>query len=329
MTVEKQIEYKHINPIVKRIKSNSTKKIYHYTSPRGLHSILMNSTLRFSDVQFLNDKSEYIHIEKPLKKAFENIDRSISFSYDDVIALLDKKYETDDIKVSGIGWNTTFEFTKMRYYVFCTSKLEDSLGMWNYYVKDGKYQGYNIGITVNQILNCFDSIKELKSSVLYGEVIYSEDEQVEILASILIDINNRLEAKILENNKLKDEDRDQENQVAYQESFGEILSNIDSLRLFFKDNAFKNENEFRFVLKLPKEYSSSEVDILTVGFDVKNGIFTPYCDLKMDKKRTINSIMLAPIMEGELAKIGLERILKHYGYKTDIHIAQSVVPIRY
>ncbi len=327
--MEKQIEYKHINPIVKKINSNSTKKIYHYTSPHGLHSILLNATLRFSDVQFLNDKSEYIHIEKPLRKAFMNIDHSISFSYDEVIALLDKKYETDEVKVSGIGWKTTFELTKMRYYVFCTSKLDDSLGMWNYYVKDGKYQGYNIGFTVNQILNCFDSINEAKISVLYGEVIYSEDDQIEILARILIDINSRLESRILENEKFTDEDRYQENQIAYQESLGEILSNIDSLRLFFKDNAFKNENEFRFVLKLPKESSFSDKGRLKVGFDVKNGIFTPYCDLDIDKKKTINSIMLAPIMEGQLAMIGLERILKHYNYKTDIHIAQSVVPIRY
>ena len=36
--------------------------MFHYTSPSGLLSILENNEVFFTDIRFLNDKSEDIHI---------------------------------------------------------------------------------------------------------------------------------------------------------------------------------------------------------------------------------------------------------------------------
>lgn len=324
-------KYKYINPF-KEIPQNSTKKIYHYTSPEGLYGIIENSSLRFSDIQFLNDKSEYNHISKPLKIAFNELKESIPFDYDEILYYIDKQYETTVYKIlSGSGWNTKFGFTDMKHYVFCASKVEDSLGMWNYYVKNGKYQGYNIGITVNQFLSCFKLIEEPKIKILYGDVIYNEYEQVKVLSKLLVDVSNKFKEKVkkIENQQYRVDDEDAERRIASQECIGEILYNIDSLRLFFKDNAFRNEEEFRFVIKAPRDYSPIKTGKLKTGFTIKQGIITPYCDLEIDKKKTVNSIMVSPIMEGDLAKRGLERVLRYYDYNKDIKIHQSNIPIRY
>ncbi len=44
------------------------------------------------------------------------------------------------------------EFLNMRHFIFCASTDKDSLNMWNYYVKGENYQGYNIGLSVNDIV---------------------------------------------------------------------------------------------------------------------------------------------------------------------------------
>ena len=43
-----------------------------------------------------------------------------------------------------------------RIFIFCTSADNDSLNMWNYYVNNGKYQGYNIGVNINKFLKFAD-----------------------------------------------------------------------------------------------------------------------------------------------------------------------------
>lgn len=332
MPKKEEPQYKYINPLKKEIKPNSTKKVYHYTSPLGLKSILANATLRFSDCQFLNDKSEYTHIKKPLQNAFQQLEDELNINFkEEVFKYIDKKYEYDDVTITGTGWGMEIETTKMRYYIFCTSMTDDSLGMWNYYIKDGNYQGYNIGFTVNRILNCFDSIIDSKVFINYGEVIYDENEQIKILKKMLIDADRELERQIenIEEKEAGYEVYQEELQIAIQNTIGEIVYYIEKYRLFFKDSAFKNESEFRFVMKLPTDFNPEKNETLQVNYNLKHGIFVPYCDLKIDKSKTINSIMLSPMLEDELAKSGLERFLKHHGYNNKIQINQSKIPIRY
>ena len=56
---------------------------------RALMSILQSTHLRFTDCQFLNDKSEYTHIHIPLKQAFEEIKDSL---HDDYMSGLIQEY---------------------------------------------------------------------------------------------------------------------------------------------------------------------------------------------------------------------------------------------
>lgn len=323
------IKYNYINPIAKNVGRNSRRRIFHYTSADGLQSILENGRLRFTDVQFLNDKSEYNYILKPLKIVCDSLGKSFNICYSAFELFLEKNYETRDLEVFHKDGKLKFVSTNMRYYIFCASKQKDSLGMWNYYVKNGNYQGYNIGFTINQMLNCFDSISASKVSVLYGDVIYDESMQIEILSALLTEKLNRLEKDLEILNKQPEEKRDLNSEFVNQQCMNEIIDNIESLRLFFKDEAFKNEEEFRFVLKIPSDNAILENEDFGTGYAIKNGIFTPYCEIAFDKKKTISSLMISPIMEDDLARNGLERAINYYNCSKEIKIDQSSIPIRY
>lgn len=204
--------------------------------------------------------------------------------------------------------------------------------MWNYYVHEGNYQGYNIGFTVNQINKCLDFVKNTKGKVRFGKVIYKKSLQVEIVIRLFLETDSKYKELL---NKAKEEEKDPKyEQIIREECIGDIVSKIENLRFFYKDESFKSEEEFRFVLILPSEYvisgKGSELGKnLETGVSINNGIFKPHCDVNIDKIKTISSINISPIMEGELAKSGINRAMKQYGYNKNIDISQSKIPIRY
>ena len=319
---------KCFNPSADDVSSESNKRIYHYTSPQGLYSILRNNTIRFTDCQFLNDKSEYKHIRIPLKTALEEtyyslhdkglgeiLNNYIKDDYEwETLVNLSNDQETKDLKL---------KLYRMRYYVFCATDLSDSLGMWNYYVKGGNYQGYNIQLSVNDFLGCFAPVKNPRIDVFYGKVVYREKEKVEILKNIILNIDKKLYEDLQNIND--DEDYD----LTTQEAQGELLSYLENYRLFFKDNAFSSEREYRFIIRLPLYYENIEENVLKTGYEMKNGILVPYCELRVDKQNTVSGITLSPMLETELAENGLQRFLKDNGYNDKIKLLQSKIPIRY
>lgn len=292
-------------------------RIYHYTSPQGLHSILQSSSLRFTDCQFLNDKSEYIYIKEPLINAYEEIKASLQYDFvSPVIASLKDSFETLVLKATQSGASVILNLATKKYYVFCCSTIQDSLGMWNYYVKDGNYQGYNIGFTVKQLLDCFLSIDE--PDVFYGRVIYDAREQINFLKDLILDTNQELTERVEQYGKpeqFKDEAKNH------------LLSHLERCRLFFKNECFVNEEEYRFIIRLPDDYTTKENGRISTGFDTRNGIITPYCQIKINNN-TIDSITLSPMLDRELAEQGLKRCLSSAGY-SKIPISLSKVPVRY
>ena len=45
---------------------NNTLTAYHYTSPNAFHSIINDGFVRFSDIKYMNDKSESVYFVKVL-----------------------------------------------------------------------------------------------------------------------------------------------------------------------------------------------------------------------------------------------------------------------
>lgn len=63
-----------------------------------------------------------------------------------------------------------------RYFVFCASIMSDTQNMWNYYVKNGKYLGYNLGFKIDDLIECLANLSGV--TVIHGEMLYDEDKQV-------------------------------------------------------------------------------------------------------------------------------------------------------
>lgn len=300
---------------IKEIIHNKNEKVnhvFHYTSPEGLYSILKNRTFRFTDCQFFNDKSEYIYIKQPLLKAIKSISPKLNNT--NLIESIDNWFKEDyEVRMSNDN------LCKQRYYAFCTSLDNDSLNMWNYYVKSGKYQGYNIGLSIVRLIEYAKEMGFSDCEMWHGPVLYSSSEQEKVLFNLIKKTDNRL--------------REIRNEVSYtdywygffQEAQTEIIEDIEFYRLFFKDSAFKDEKEYRFVIKLPE--SMKDTSIITSGYQIKEGVLSPYFDLKFDDE-ILECITVSPMIESDLAKKGIELFLNHNNYKS-LNFIRSNIPIRY
>lgn len=286
-------------------------EVYHYTSPEGLLSILVNKTLRFTDCQFFNDKLEYIYIRKPLSDAIGKIKNKLwnKDLIEDIDDWLTEKYEVACCSRK----------MKMRYYVFCTSVKADSLNMWNYYLKNGKYQGYNLAISLKKMQYYMESLDLTDCEFWQGKVMYSFSEQAEYLIDYIRKIDYELYCCRKEAKTVND------SYAMLLDAQEEIIEKIEFCRLFFKSEAFSNEQEYRFVLKIPEYINKTE--IFVQGFMIKEGVFTPYYDLKINEN-IIENIMISPMLEKELARKGLVIFLNRQ-QMDNININESRILVRY
>ncbi len=307
----------------KENKLDLRKSVYHYTSPEGLLGIINSKSIRFTDCQFMNDRSEYTHIIDLLDKVYNNLKQEKKYDVDFVdrlLNLLKKDYEYEEVKVDEISDKLKFKLTQNRYYIFCTSLAKDSLNMWNYYVKNGSFQGYRMEMTIENLLDCFLSLgKDVE--IFYGKIIYNNNSKEKLIKKSIIDTALKIQ-------NISDSFDYQDNDLAQQDIFGDLLYYLQNFRLFFKDNAFKNEKEFRFIIKLPLNHDLGKKQIRN-GFSIKEGIFCPYCEVDINPENTIDSIMTAPMLDRPLSKLALKRLLKENNYNENITLTQSNIPIRY
>lgn len=321
--------------------NNSYKLIkYHYTSPQALLSILGSSQddlayLRFTDIRYMNDKSEQVYFVKILLEFLDehraDYPRTIEIVND---LLLNDGYSHDDyteLKISEIHYAKKYDsvFGKRRSFIFCTCEKNDLLNMWNYYIKNGNYQGYNIGIEIYPFLKSFDVdinvIANEPIEVKYGAVLYGKNEQE-------IEIKTLVEQ--IENSVFSDLDIIAPNGVEYPFQQINLRNYIDTYGCFFKDSNFLSEKEYRILFSVDNtsinnlsEYcTNSNNKKIKFDFYERNGILVPYLKVPLVKK-AVKSITMAPTTENEIAKNSLNEFLSLNGYKADI--LSSNIPIRF
>ena len=305
-------------------KSHS-KKLYHYTSSDAFISIIKNGTLRFTDIKYMNDKSECIFFIKVLLDFLFNnnykhplIEEAINNlikedSYDQI-----RKLELLRIHFESI--NTISKYVEPHIYAMCFTTDNDSLAMWNYYVHNQNYEGYSLEISLLKFLQAFDIASDNEISPFYvyhGKVLYSEKDQYNEIQRII---------SIIEKEAQDDIDK------AMLFLRQAILSN----GIFFKSPKFSHEKEYRIAicfddedkLKLIKDWNNNHKDnSLSECFYTKRGIVTPCLELEFNKK-ALNSVTIPPIMEKEIAKTSIQRLLETYNY-SDVSVENSKIPIRF
>ena len=218
-----------------------------------------------------------------------------------------------------------------RKFVFCLSRDSDSLNMWNYYVRNGAYQGYNIGFNIPKLLKTFDTPDEHKLdsfSVYYGNVLYNKKDQfTEILHFFAETEQNLKKAQTKSNPEIA------ESVVKYI-----FRSQLDTYGVFFKHPKFQQEKEFRIVIDIYDEhiprkkgdaekYFGKNNKNLMEGFYTRNGMIIPFLGVTLPED-CISKMTISPITEFDVTKSSLHEVLKISGFKK-VKVEQSDIPIRY
>lgn len=308
--------------------SNNT--VYHYTSPDGILGILKDKTLRFTDCQYLNDKGEFVYIREPFKKAWKKIKEERGDS-DDIIEQVINNFIRSPYELLSFqhvektsSRDIGIIFTHHRYYLLCASINADTANMWNYYVKNGLYQGYNLGINRNYINEWFSNYQNNHVEFIDGKVIYNENLQVKMIYEELKKLLTQYDEKEKTINDF------QEQVILLDEFQGELYNYIHQQKIFFKNPAFSSEEEHRFVLKVGNDFTSD--DDLSLNFRVGiSGIITPFIEWKFkldDKERLFKQITLAPMIESDLAEESFKRFLAAT-VQQNIKIKQSSINLRF
>lgn len=295
--------------------------MYHYTSSSGFDSILFNNknVINFwaSRYNCLNDYSEGKIVLPVYTQACEELlqDGLITKEvYELVIGI--KQANTHLLHLSKNG-TVKFKRYECDRYICSFSKNRDSLSMWNYYSKDNKYEGYNIGIdskNTKDILVKYFSDK-LVNVAIYP-VVYNREEQKKYIKKMLLQIN-------------KNYSKEHETSIR---CFVSTL--LLEWNLLFKSDYFQHEEEVRIIIDVAKLLSvtKEKADFYSnIRYRKNYGLIIPYIEIEIGKDSLI-STTIGPLRfddsQKELQKqIMNEQLIKN-GYGI-IDIAFSKIPIRY
>lgn len=324
--------YKFTNYLIRRFDwdtSRNTNVAYHYTSPGAFLSILQAGHIRFSDIDYMNDKSESIYAYKMLIEYLDAHPDKYLFTRDVLNTLIGEASYQDikDLRISKIQYcnSDRIMHAKYRNFLFCLSTKQDSLNMWNYYVQNNQYQGYNMGIDIYEFLKTFEiPSKDVLDSfiVYYGKVVYKKESQLEIMGNIV----ERIE-------KLH-----KPNGLSLYDGVFELKKMLDSEGLFIKHPEFSSEQEFRIVVhiaegriphneKESQKYFGENNKFIVEDFCVKGGLIVPFLKVRIPCN-AITKVTVSPITEYELAQQSIQELLSINGY-TKATVEQSKIPIRF
>lgn len=304
---------------------------YHYTSPDALLSIMKYGKIRFTDIKYMNDKAESMYFVKCLLDYMEEKRKDHQIMQSIINILIDENsFESiRDLSISEIKYKNIlhYPYSANRTFLFCLSDDPDSLNMWNYYVKNGQYQGYNIGFKIKSFLNTFDAPDEKHIdaiSIYYGNVIYDKNKQFTEIDNLV----NEIEKYVSFDNSTN----------SFYHAALKLRSYIDSFGLFFKNNKFKSEEEYRIILEIKdeniphntdesKKYFGENNKHLHEDFCAKNGLLVPFIEVSMPKD-SISRITISPITEYAIAKESIHELLKIKNFN-NVKVYKSQIPIRF
>lgn len=309
------------------------KQIFHYTSILGLKSILENSTLRFTNIGYLNDKDE-------IKAGLTTLAKLIDSPEGEFMKIEKSLRNIED-----------------QTFVCCFSLDQDSLPMWNYYTKEINNQGYNIEfndkLLVESILKeneCLDGCE-----LSFGVVEYCQDDKSEyseafsnelisnfqlatmklFYSAAKIYSNEALELKKWENeiNKMSRDKKDIDIPV-YKFDGDECKFKKDTsgnYLCFIKRDCFAPEKELRIVVTVPKSKLKELKDKEIYKYRISNGILIPYLELKFSHN-AIKSLTISPTTQIDLAEQSLQDFLKYCEFNVEDYskfIHKSNIPVRF
>ncbi|DAA98904.1 TPA: hypothetical protein CPT88_00580 [Candidatus Gastranaerophilales bacterium HUM_8] len=280
--------------------------IYHYTSPEGILGILTNHTLWLSEITYMNDESEITYTFDLLTDILAQNNDEICQTFKDS---LEAKIKTRTQLPSNL-----FDYVhRDSIFVACFSTEQDELSLWNYYTKTGSMAGYNIGFKVDELVAKVKSKLKVMHHFIYGKTICEKCKQ-----------EGYLKEAIKEYNLLYQKMRTKNDKKNVIKSFWGL---IHIFSLFFKKEAFKNENEYRFVITEYTDILQKHNRAFQIKNRIQNGLIIPYIELDFDKD-SVSVITTSPTIKQDYYKAGVESLLHQNEYhQTKVEI--SDIPLRY
>lgn len=302
--------------------------ISHYCTIGVLKEILGRKCLRFTDVRFLNDSTEFleaiIRIKEELEKTYAGEFAQFLLDSGVIDELSDYHQRYKRIPKRG----QADQETTYRAYTCSFSMDPDSLNMWNYYAKEGA----GVSIVFDEAWNLFDHDEETEVNAS----IKTESDIVLQRGVVLYDPNDKRKciSKLLDEVKaVYEEARDSDGGVERYK--GHILRAfkmaVNRMRCFFKDQHFQDEREYRMVLNIPENIILGEDSrslIVGKGLFERGRILIPYVDLRFMKK-SIQMIVLNPYItrDDEMFELGIRELLV-MEEMPDVKIVHSAIPLR-
>lgn len=271
--------------------NNNIEEVYHYTSNETIEKILETSSLRFTNINELNDECEFTHLFTILYDRIPYYKLKYNEEFCNNLLEVCSKYCNEVYYYIGENLKNDIE---RNYYVMSFSLEDDNLSLWTLYTKEKNFIGCNFGINVEG----FKCIQYINGPIWGGAVIYSEDEQIKILDELIASWYHYYE------------------KASYLEYFnGDIHDALYKYALFFKHPAFEHEKEYRYI------YYPADSN----GIQEYNN--KSFIDIQFNLKESISKVKLSPTLREEVYLKQIEKLFKKYNSKTEI-FEISDIPFR-
>ena len=280
--------------------------LYHYTSAEGLKGIVAGKELWVTDSAFLNDSKEFCVANEVF---CELIKTKISDS-----RIAEEFVKEFDAQMLMLQWNTMR--SEDRCYVLSCCQECDSLVMWSEY---SDFMGYCMELDFKTFLQAFDD-----RITFHGKVIYTHDEQIDILEryienSIFSDEANAESVKSwVELGKCDAEKRS---------GFISEMSVVCFLcNMFFKYECFKQEQEYRFVFY---GFSRDLINPPSIDLDykIKGNTIIPFIKVHTPDDIGLKRVLIGPMNKADIAEMGLKSWFEYLNMSTKVE--KSKIPLRY
>ena len=271
--------------------------LYHYTKIHGAQGILKDRSIRATKSDFLNDTNEMVYMLSVVEEV--------------IMEIMNKAWR--ESLYAGIIKNSA-ETRRQNHYVISFSTNADSITLW---AEFGDSTGYNIGFRGCEMIKMLEDSHAL---LTHGKVIYSQNEQKGIVRNLLTEIIPKKMGYSFED--VMEMSVKGGRCAEYEKLCKKFLKAISTYALFFKQEEFAAEEEYRVVFK------SEEDD--KILFREREGFLLPYLLIQLKEKNQqlpVHSVTVAPKNHVDLSKKGMEIYLESLGYDTKVEL--SKIKLRY
>jgi Protein of unknown function (DUF2971) len=279
--------------------------LYHYTSVAGFKGVIDSGKFWFTDMLHLNDPSEYEYARNKIMRGLKSVGGSINES-----SLTDKNAVVEFLAGVEKYFAKTDVFSGNDFFTASFSDESDDLGQWRAYGDDG--QGVVLGLKRDLF---YDSSVMPQGWGSFGaSVTYGPDPLIDLQTKVIVPA-----VQVVEWASSIDIDRQYDLFLSnlYRDVIGALLRNC----VYAKHPAYRNENEWRFLVPGNSEAAKDQVKFRSRGPQL-----IPYVELPFNLKESLVSVVVG-MAASETSEDAVRKLLVSKGLNPDI-VTRSKIPYR-